>query len=61
MFTFYLAQYVRAIPKLDNWNGLLEEISAVDAECRNFTQIFDSEGMNIRLAIRNRTRNAHHS
>lgn len=45
IFTFYLAQYVRAIPKLDNWSGLLEEISAVDAECRNFTQIFDSEGM----------------
>lgn len=42
---FFLAQYVRAIPKLDDWNGLLEGISKVDAECRKFTQIFDSEGI----------------
>ncbi|KAJ5721536.1 uncharacterized protein N7483_009470 [Penicillium malachiteum] len=38
-----LVQYARAIPKVDDWNTLLQDIVNLDAECRKFTQIFDSE------------------
>ncbi|KAJ5634581.1 hypothetical protein N7528_002423 [Penicillium herquei] len=36
-----LAQYARAIPRIDDWNKLLQDIVDLDAECRKFTQIFD--------------------
>ncbi|CAG8345569.1 unnamed protein product [Penicillium salamii] len=38
-----LVQYARALPKIDNWNSLLQGIVNLDVECRKFTQIFDSE------------------
>ncbi|KAJ5764963.1 hypothetical protein N7520_004522 [Penicillium odoratum] len=38
-----LVQYARAIPKVDDWNKLLQDIVNLDAECRKFTQIFDFE------------------
>ncbi|KAJ5642154.1 hypothetical protein N7490_006154 [Penicillium lividum] len=38
-----LVRYARAIPKVDDWNKLLQDIVNLDAECRNFTQIFDFE------------------
>ncbi|KAJ5481902.1 hypothetical protein N7475_000714 [Penicillium sp. IBT 31633x] len=40
-----ILQYARAIPRLDEWEKLLEDILRVDAECRKFTQIFDSQGI----------------
>ncbi|KAJ5717884.1 hypothetical protein N7488_003530 [Penicillium malachiteum] len=38
-----LAQYARAIPRIDDWNKLLQDIVDLDAECRKFTRIFDFE------------------
>ncbi|KAJ5724453.1 hypothetical protein N7493_006181 [Penicillium malachiteum] len=38
-----LSQYARAIPRIDDWNKLLQDIVDLDADCRKFTQIFDFE------------------
>jgi len=40
-----LERFLRAIPGLDAWNALLQEIEAKDSACKEFTQIFDSKGM----------------
>lgn len=35
-------RFMRALPKLDDWKGMIEKIRAKDTFCRETTQIFDS-------------------
>ncbi|RAH74903.1 uncharacterized protein BO66DRAFT_69619 [Aspergillus aculeatinus CBS 121060] len=43
-----IVQYARAVPKVDDWSTLLQDIMDADAECRKFTRIFDSEEHRVR-------------
>lgn len=35
-------RFMRALPKLDDWKGMIEKIDDKDTVCREMTQIFDS-------------------
>ena len=36
-------RFLRALPKLDDWNGMIENIKQKDADCRKMTRVFDSQ------------------
>ena len=40
-------RFLRALPKLDDWKGMIEIIKEKDSVCREMTQIFDSQNQRL--------------
>ncbi len=41
--SFTFQRFLRALPQLDDWKGMIENIKEKDAVCQNITQVFDSQ------------------
>ncbi len=44
---------LRAVPKLDDWDGMIQGIKAKDSTCKEFARIFDPQGSHFNQIILN--------
>ena len=40
-------RFLRALPRLDDWKGMIDDIKDKDAVCREMTQVFDSQNQKL--------------
>jgi len=40
-------RFLKAIPKLEDWGAMKQNIESKDSTCQKFTQIFDSSGTSV--------------